>query len=166
MKTIEMEITLAHYFNLRQNLIVPNVYWGMGFRHELDLLVLTQANYGYEIEIKISKKDLIQDTQKRHNHESNKIKYLYFAIPEKLESDIEHIPGRAGIIIVRDNFKPWQRGKCKLLRKPVKNSDYKFTEIERLKLYRLMALRIWGLKEKINRYQPTILPETNEDLKF
>ena len=145
-----MEIALAYYFGYRRNLIVPNVWWGMGFNHELDLLVLTPAGYGYEVEIKINKYDLIKDKEKLHCHKSHKIKHLYFAITEKLEPYIDHIPKHAGIIIIKNEFKVWQQSKKKLLRKPEKTSDYKFTETERVELYRLMALRIWGLKEKLS----------------
>jgi len=45
MKTIEMEIAFARYFGIRQNLIIPNVSWGMD-THECDLFVLTPARYG------------------------------------------------------------------------------------------------------------------------
>ncbi len=143
-----MEVALAHYFRLRQNLIVPNISWSM-FQHELDLLVLTKSNYAYEVEIKVSKHDLIKDKEKPHGHRSHKIKRLYFAIPEYLRENIEHIPPEAGIIIVNKDAPNWSCNKCLLLRKPQNKSEYKFTELERLYLYKLMAMRIWGLKEKL-----------------
>jgi len=89
--TPEMEIALAEYFGIRQNLIVPNVSWGMD-SHECDLFILTPAGYGWEVEIKVSKADLFKDKHKRHRHNSSKIKFLYFAIPEYLERYIDEIP--------------------------------------------------------------------------
>ena len=158
--TLEMEVAVAYYFNPRQNLIVPNVSWGM-FAHEVDLCVLTPANYATEVEIKISKADLIKDKEKRHQHKCDKIKYLYFAIPEHLEEEIEHIPERAGILMVKWN-KPWGRSyghnhlatgwwSCKRIREPQVHTRYKWTNQQRLDLLRLGAMRIWGLKTKLSK---------------
>ena len=73
--TPEMECRLADYFGYRKNLIVPNVYWGLDM-HECDLLVLSQAGYATEIEIKISIADLRADAKKVHGHRSGgRIKY-------------------------------------------------------------------------------------------
>ena len=71
----EMELHISRYFDLRQNIIVPNISWGMGL-HECDLLILSRAGYATEIEIKISAADLRKDSKKKHEHLSNKIKYL------------------------------------------------------------------------------------------
>ena len=147
MRTLEMEIALADYFGIRQNLIVPNVSWGMD-SHECDLFILTPAGYGWEVEIKVSKADLFKDKEKRHGHYSSKIKYLYFAIPDYLESYVDEIPFRAGIIIIR----PVVDGDgycCEKFSRPIANGSYKYNDKERLMLARLGALRIWGLKKKI-----------------
>jgi hypothetical protein len=146
-KTRDMEIIIAKYFDYRANLIVPNVFWSM-FAHELDLLVLSKSGYAKEIEIKVSKSDLIKDKEKPHNHNDRKIKYLYFAIPDYLLPFIEHIPKRAGILRI-DEF-----GRCKEIRKPIKNNcNYKFSEQEKFEVARLGTMRIWGLKEKILNYR-------------
>ena len=150
MKTIHMEIALAYYFRYRQNLIVPNISWSFFLHREIDLFVLTKSDYAYEVEIKVSKHDLIKDKEKLHRHISGKIKRLYFAIPEYLEDHTEHIPQEAGIIAVNEDAPNWSDNKCELLRKPEDKSKYKFSPEERLYLYKLMAMRIWGLKEKIS----------------
>lgn len=156
-KTLDMEVELSRFLNFRINLIVPNVSWGM-FSHECDLIRLTPAGYCSEIEIKVSLSDLKKDKEKKHNHfdggrygyNPNKIKYLYFAIPEYLEQHIEHIPERAGILVVREYQFNWglelRTGE---IRAPKKQSNYKFSEAERIKLLSLMAMRIWGLKRKL-----------------
>ncbi len=142
MKTLDMEIALIPYFKPRRNLVVPNIGWGMKL-HECDLLVVTSTGCAYEVEIKISRADLVKDGKKVHGHRSSKIKYLYFAIPDELVSHIEYIPARAGIIVVSD------KGKCRLRRRPKVNSKYKFTAAEKYGVARLGAMRILGLKKKI-----------------
>ena len=147
--TPEMEIALSLYFGRRTNLIIPNVSWGM-FNHECDLIVLTPAGYAWEVEIKISKADLIKDKLKRHGHRDHRIKYLYFAIPKYLEEYIEHIPERSGIVIVDEKRPYYEHHPCRVIRKPSAISNpYKFTDRDRYKIARLGALRIWTLKNNI-----------------
>lgn len=154
--TLEMEVELSKFLNFRKNIVVPNVSWGM-FSHECDLIRLTPAGYCSEIEIKVSLADLKKDAQKRHNHidgngyRENKIKYLYFAIPEYLENHIEYIPSRAGILIVFETDGGVLR--IREERPPISQSNYKFSEKERIRLLELMAMRIWGLKEKFAKMQ-------------
>ena len=147
LKTIDMELSLATFFNARTNLIVPNVHWGLDI-HECDLLVITAAGYGYEVEIKVTKADLKKDAEKGHGHFDRRIKFLYFAIPDYLEEHIEYIPARAGIILVNSSVGN-NGGTCEVIRKPEQTSKYKFTESERYQVARLGALRIWGLKRKV-----------------
>lgn len=142
--TLEMEIKVADFFCFQRNLIVPGISWGLQM-HECDLLVLTPANYAWEVEIKISKADLVKDRSKTHGHYDLRISRLYFAIPEYLQPEIKHIPERAGILIVKTG-----KRRCVMLRKPKKSrAPYKFTEQERLKMAELGAMRLWGLKRKI-----------------
>jgi hypothetical protein len=147
MTTPQMEIILAKHFNPRTNLIVPNISWGL-LNHECDLLVLTPSGHAYEIEIKISKGDLISDKKKRHKHKSHMISKLFFAIPKKLEPYTEYVPANAGILIVDDKYST-----VKIKREAKSNNKYKFTDVERYKLARLGTLRIWGLKEKIEKFK-------------
>lgn len=140
--SVDIEIALATFFNKRTNLIVPNISWGM-FNHECDLFVLTPSGYGWEVEIKTSKQDLIRDKEKRHGHNSSKIKFLYFAFPESLYEHHRHVPDRAGIIVVSEDLI------CTVKRNPEVHSRYKFTDQERYQIARLGALRIWGLKSTI-----------------
>ena len=150
--TPEMECALAGWFDYRQNLIVPCVYWGVGYyTHECDLLIVSRAGYVTEVEIKISRSDLRADAKKAHGHQNQRIKYLYFAVPEKLEAAaLEFAPERAGIITVRD-YAPGQWSPlCKRIRAPtcIKHAP-KMTDAERYKVARLGALRIWNLKRDL-----------------
>ena len=141
--TPEIEVRIAQHFDFVHNLVVPNVSWGL-LMHECDLLVLTPKGYAYEIEIKVSKADLLKDKKKHHQHRDHRIKYLYFAIPIKLEKHSEHIPMHAGILVVD------KEGRVHEVRKPMANlPPYVFTPEEFFKLARLGTMRVWGLKEKL-----------------
>jgi len=80
-----MTVFVMQYFNPRQNIVVPNVFWGMGFGHEVDVLVCSKLGYTTEVEIKISRGDLLADFRKKHDHSDPKINSHYFAVPEYLE---------------------------------------------------------------------------------
>lgn len=151
MTTLEMETAVMRYFKPRQNCVVPNVSWGMGFRHELDVLVVSKQGIGTEIEIKISKADLLKDKEKKHGHidPMNRIRRLYFAVPEKLkDAALKEIPDRSGLLVVREhNYALY----CVEARPAKQNmTSRKFTDQEIKDLYRLGSLRILGLKQKIS----------------
>jgi hypothetical protein len=141
----QIELAIAKYFNPRQNLIVPNVWWGLGFNYELDLVVLTKCGYAYEVEIKVSRQDIKADLKKLHQHSSKRISRLYFAVPDKL-SDDENIPQDAGILSVTFN-----NGKyvVRKIRESKRRDAKMFTDKEKLKLAELGAMRIWKLKSII-----------------
>jgi hypothetical protein len=160
--TDEMEIALAQYFNPRYRLIIPRMSWGFGI-HECDLIVVTKSGYATEVEIKVSKSDLIKDSKKTHGHFSSKISYLYFAIPDYLKDSIDKIPERAGVLVVKKDkdhimsnsqlsysFNVSHERNPKLqLGYNGKPEKYKLTIEEQFKIARLGALRIWKLKEKL-----------------
>ena len=161
----EIELAVATHFDPRQNLIVPNVAHGMGL-HECDVLILTQTGYATEVEIKISASDLKADAKKSHGHDSDMIKALYFAIPEALKDYAEHVPQRAGIIIVKrvanrywdylkqETVEAGETNRCEIIRAPRLNKHaVKWTDKDRMALMRLSTLRIWSLKRKIRDLQ-------------
>jgi hypothetical protein len=116
--------------------------WEM-LRKEMDLLVVTKQNCAYEVEIKVTKADLLKDKEKRHNHGASFIRAIYFAIPKELEPCIPNIPEKAGVFVVSD-------GKSKLVRKPkINRTSRKLTDVEVLKVARLGTMRIWNLKRKL-----------------
>ncbi len=147
LKSIDMEIAIMMEFDIRRNLIVPNVYWGM-FRHECDLISITQAGYATEIEIKVTKSDLMKDLDKKHCHNDPKISYLFFAIPDYMKEHIEYIPDRAGIILVDQNLS------CNIIRPSKQQNKYKFTMEEKYQIARLGAMRILGLKKRLQTKLP------------
>ncbi len=139
----EIEIRVAEHFDRRKNIIVPNVSWGL-FSYELDMVVLYPTGWASEIEIKISKSDLLADKKKSHQHKNRFIRYLWFAIPEKISDCVEHIPERAGIIVIPT------KGSITIVREPQENPNaQKFSDAMRLTLARLGAIRVWNLKRQI-----------------
>ena len=143
----DIEIALAQHFGCRQNIIVPNVSWGLWI-HECDLLVVTKAGYAIEVEIKVSRADIKKDAMKRHGHIDPRIKAFYFAIPKTLMTAADLIPERAGIISVNEDRPGWLV--CRIERKPaISKEARKLTPEERLKVAHLGAMRIWDLKRTV-----------------
>jgi ribosomal protein S10 len=171
MTTLDIEIAVIKASHIRQNLVVPNVSWGMvnndGILHECDILVLTPSGYATEIEIKVSKYDLLKDAEKRHNHNHNLIRKFYFAVPESLKQiALESIPERAGLYVVSEIeatkykwFKgggniaiPYKYRRVTTVKEAKINTNaVKWDDYERYQLARLGTLRILGLKEKIQK---------------
>jgi hypothetical protein len=150
----EIEVLMARYLGTSVTIVVPNVYYGLHI-HETDLLVLTPSGYAWEIEIKTSLADLKADKKKAHGHYSNKIKRLYFAVPEDLKDKaLEHIPERAGLFIIHLNSTRKYPKYVSLVKAPQINTGArKLTEKEIKKLYELATMRLWSLKEHLYRLQ-------------
>jgi hypothetical protein len=147
MKTNELEYAIAKYFNWGVNIIVSNVGIGMGL-HECDVLVMSKSGYLTEIELKVSKADLLKDKDKWHKHENKKIKYLYFAVPIELKDiALTSIPTRAGLMVA-DIYR--KKIRITIVKNPIPNSNPVKLGIEdKLKLLRLAHMRVWNLKYKL-----------------
>lgn len=144
MNSLEVELAVAKYLNFRTHLIIPNVSWGL-FDYEMDMAVITKSGRLWEVEIKVSKSDLKADLKKRRQHNDHRVSRLYFAIPESMAQSIELIPERSGVLVVKPDFKVVE------IRKPKINAAPALEEKEIQKLQHLLAMRIWGLKRKLNR---------------
>jgi hypothetical protein len=138
-------------FYYRRYLVVPNVYWGLGFTHELDVLALSEAGYAHEIEVKISRADTRRDLEKDHGHRDHRIRCLWFAGPEALGPTlIELTPAHAGVIVVVDPVDGRKHGRARILRKArADTGSRKFTDAERFQLARLGLMRYWSHYEEI-----------------
>lgn len=148
--TQQIEYAVARHLSWRQNVIVPNVYWGFHLSHEADLLVITPARSCWEIEIKVSVKDLRRDRLKKHGHDCDRVRRLYFAIPKALEKEIPNIREDAGVFVVDAGDRVG--GICRLVRAPKERRGSRaLTPEEVLALMRLAAMRIWTLKEHLIR---------------
>ena len=148
MKTINIELAVADYFGYRKNIAVPNVSWGMGFNHELDVLIVSMDGYCTEIEIKISVSDLKADFKKKHGHKDDRIRRLFYAVPEKMKDiTLKLVPEHAGVLICKEgafrDFVECIRG-C-----GINKTAKKLTEKEMINIGRLGCMRIWNLKSQI-----------------
>ena len=153
MKTLEMEVALMRGFNIRANIIVPNVSWGLSvggyILHECDLLVLSKSWYATEIEIKVSKQDLLKDKEKWHQHQHPHIRRLFFAVPKELQhTALKEIPEDAGLIVVDRIIKNRYRIDTVKNAKARKGAK-QWQEHEVQQLTRLGTMRIIRLKQKI-----------------
>lgn len=155
----EIESNLAREFNYRQNIIVPNIYWGIvGIQHECDLLVLRPSGWAIEIKIKRSMADLKADKKKNHTHSSGMIRELWFAVSEKWDPNKVNklVPKRAGIVTYSDVM---EYGHIKgtyvtitKIRQPTRcQYALKWEDHERQKLLELAYMRIWAMKGKMAR---------------
>lgn len=151
LNTLDIEIAVADFYGTRQYTSIPNVSWGLCV-HECDLLIMSKLGWCTEIEIKVSKTDLIKDADKMHKHKSDKIKCLFFAVPAELEEiALKHIPSHAGLITIE--YRQANKIKKYITRtvKPctINKDARKLTSTEILQFYRLGCMRIWGLKKKL-----------------
>lgn len=153
-----IELAVVNLFNYRKYTIVPNVSWGLGLRHECDLLMLDDNGRFTEIEIKISSADLKADFKKKHNHSSDLISRLIYAMPIELcQKYHELIPQKFGIISVDVCFPEWLGGAAM-----VKASHFRMakhdktkrlpTDKEKMDFMRLGCMRVWSLKIHNNKW--------------
>ena len=143
----KIELAVARKFGIRENIIVPNISWGFNC-HECDLFIIKKSGYAIEVEIKRSVSDLKADFKKEHNHSDQRIKELYYAMPEDIYNKcVDLIPINAGIIVVMENGWGFY-AKIKRKAKGQSNSR-KLTTEEQLSIARLGTMRIWSLKSKI-----------------
>ena len=142
--SLEIEIAVANWFGIRTHIIVPNLSWAF-MPYECDLVVLTKVGYLYEVEIKVSRSDLIRDKKKyKWAYMRHRTRKIWFAIPEKLAGSMEYIPQQAGVFIVDKN------GHITELRKPeIDSTAQKLSDRECFNVARLGAMRIWSLKKKL-----------------
>lgn len=147
----EIELTIADFYDIRKNIIIPNISYGFDYMHECDIFILKPSGYCTEIEIKRSISDLKADFKKKHTHKDNRIKNFYYCIPEQLiEKALEIIPKDAGILECYFSGKL----RCRIYRESVSNKEArKLTEDEKVKLMRLAYMRIWSMKKKLARLE-------------
>ena len=148
-----IEVCVAKLLNFRVYTIVPNVHWGLGI-HECDMLALDKEGRFTEIEIKCSLSDLKADFKKGHNHKSEIISRLIYAMPIDLCEKYELlVPSNCGIISVSENVvkhKWLPTHKAEWFR-TCRHSVVKKPDTETIQNFmRLGCMRIWSLKEHNN----------------
>ena len=149
----DIQALLAEYFGIRNNIIVPNVSWGL-LDYEADLLIMNKTGYVTEIEIKRSWSDFLADFKKDENaHKSEIIYQFWYCVPDSLYKDCidklkEVYPDsldRPNVISYSDsgvlNFHGKTASYCR-------GKHRKMFLEEQLKLARLGAMRYWSSEFK------------------
>ena len=149
----DIQALLAEYFGIRNNIIVPNVSWGL-LDYEADLLIMNKTGYVTEIEIKRSWSDFLADFKKDENaHKSEIIYQFWYCVPDSLYKDCidklkEVYPDsldRPNVISYSDsgvlNFHGKSASYCR-------GKHRKMFLEEQLKLARLGAMRYWSSEFK------------------
>ena len=178
-KDIQLAIRNSQYCDLRSDIIVPNVSWGL-LPYEADLIQVKKSDLVVEYEIKRSFEDFKKDFTKYHTHNAKFIAYFYYVIPEKLIDKVrsflithfgssENSPAvlyydeNCGIHQMLDESNN-EFGKAR-------RKDYvKITESEKSTLGRLVSIRYWNQQNEtckggISKKERKI-KELNEALKY
>lgn len=150
----QIELAIAQAFGVRNNIIVPNVSWGFFATHEADLVIINKSGYMTEVEIKRSWQDFLNDFKKHTTHDEGKVMWKYFAVPERLcERAWQYLCDNErkdwGIIQYCENGNAWVVHTPNNIHRTTKTNRL-FLE-EQLAITRLGCMRIWSLKEKLNR---------------
>jgi len=144
--TLGIEIALAEKFKHKDNIILTNQGRSVGC-HECDILVIDDNFNASEIEIKISKNDLMGEKKKKHSHYDERIGEMYFCIPIDLYEKIqisEYIYDEAGVLVSL----PGRRIKLKRRAKN-RGTGEKFSANEVITLVKNGLSKLTTLKTKI-----------------
>lgn len=157
MNSVDIEIAIIMtMFPPRRFLVLPNASWGLQIQYEMDLLVISKAGCGYEIEIKISVADMKRDL-KKWKHRSGavtldrRIKQFYYAFPAALSDKIApFIPDYAGAISVAvDEYGIYRTQVVKSA--PIRKDVRKFTDDEIKHAGLLAQMRYWDIRKNIHK---------------
>jgi hypothetical protein len=151
----QVELAVAEHFRWRQNLVVPNVSWGLpGLHYEADLVVVYPSRWAIEVEVKVTRADIKADRNKRKwdsQHfeciSRNLFKEFWIAVPLGLET-CDAIPDFAGVLTVdpRPDMMRWAR----LVRRPQRNKAARpLTPQQYQALQRLAYFRVWTMKQHL-----------------
>jgi hypothetical protein len=156
LKTPELELLVAEYFGIRTNLIVPNLSWGIGLNYEADLTVITRSKCAYEIELKVSKSDLIAESKKKASaHKGKMFKRFYYAMPESIYDENLIKDSSTGVLLAYYDKGRTFRGRVikgtwriKEVKKAKNKKVTKLSDKKYLKILELSAMRVWSMKKK------------------
>lgn len=161
-RCIDIELAIFRMYDVRQQVIVPNVSNQMGIvPFETDMLVLSQSNYATGFEIKVSKSDLLADLKKkqytRFKDKENgsflqelfyakKFKQFYYAVPNYLQDiAISIIPEFIGLYVYEKKEYPLIPT-FKKIKDAKKLKSESWSEKNKNELMRLGTMRIYSLK--------------------
>ena len=172
MTSQQISLVLSTRHDLRQEMLIPNVSWGLVSWGECDLLSVSNAGYITEYEIKLTLADFKREWRKKRwvgiveNPEIDSIyardfrkmvKSYYIVVPKKLTEKITPlIPEQigAGIIEILEE-RAWKDAPLHRWANEVKpavanRKAGKLTDEQRIRLGYWAAMRYWNLARKIN----------------
>lgn len=146
-KLTEEKVTncLASHFEWFRNLCFPNVFWGTG---EMDLCVITSANYMWEIEVKLSLSDWKADEHKkkwlaRYSSYRKYVSRFYYAVPTELIDKVpEFVPKEVGIIEIYWN--EYSGYRTNIVRPSTHKRGIKLTDKMVERMMRKVYFKYWG----------------------
>ena len=157
-KDIQLAIRNSPWCDLRSDIIVPNVSWGL-LPYEADLIQVKKSNLVVEYEIKRSFEDFKKDFTKYHTHDAQLIAYFYYVIPEKLIDKvkaflIEHYgssENSPAVLYYDENggIHTMTDENHKEFGNPKRKNYVKITESEKATLGRLVSIRYWNTQNEI-----------------
>lgn len=157
----DIEIGLAEYFGIRKNIIVPNCFisFGTAKDHECDLIVIQKNGYAAEVEIKMTVSDFKADFKKKHCHEHELLRYLYYAMPSDIYDSVKNdIPDNCGAFSIEKVFRNEEFVTVTSLKlSPTAKPSRKLNFEEQLKIARLGTMRLWKHKGELNNHKTKIL---------
>lgn len=144
---IQIALFKSKIWNNKTDIMLPNLSFGL-LEYEADFVVISNAGYLTEVEIKRSFEDLQADFKKNHTHNDPKVSYFYYCLPITMKDKAEELLKRSNngflpAIIYYD-----ENGKCTPNSvNPTKKGRKLFLE-EQLHAAKLGCLRFWNLKCK------------------
>lgn len=148
--------SIGNIFDFTRYSSVPNVSYGLLYAGEADLVCLSRAGVLHEVEIKISKSDMLSDLQKKHAHNHEIVQRLWYSFPGYLQDEIEPlVPIWSGIVTVYVSVKNGNLiYKTVVVRRPrpklriANRQNRKPTQEEIIKFLRLGVMRMWSRKNR------------------
>ena len=165
MTSKEILLALSYRHDLRTQILVPNVSWGLVSWGECDLLAVSEAGYVTEYEIKLTLADFKREWKKKrwisksgtpddnyyYRAFRKMVKFYYIVVPEKVSDKVEPlIPEHIGAGLISIVEKPdWRTlfvGYATEVQPAIANRKAKkLTDEQRMSLGRLAAMRYWNL---------------------
>lgn len=148
----QVELAIVEHFDKEKNLIIPNCFmdYKAKISHECDILLINTTGYATEVEIKMSVSDFKADFKKKHKHDDERLKYLYYAVPHYIKDKcLELVPEYGGLMSISKN----KRGKfiIEIIKNAPKKTCRKFTLEEKYRFARLCSLKYWNAKIKYTK---------------
>ena len=146
LKEDEAVSCLASFFEWYRNQCFPNVYFGGG---EMDLCVVTQARYLWEVEVKLSLSDWRADEKKSKWKDKDRqyVSRFYYAVPSNLLDKIpEFVSEETGILEIY--WHDYWGYRITIHRQSTHKRGTKITERQKARLLSKIYYRYWSTRIK------------------